>query len=124
MSTPPPDMSTLQGRDITLSKIRALKEDIVDIVLFLNLELSTAALAHVYLEKLILRNLVRKVSRKVTAAVCLLLALKFNEVPRSEIPPCFCCNVIDESGMRCNSRLFSSRRATLSLACRVRFADG
>ena len=33
-------------------------------------------------EKLILKNLVRKHSRKVTAAVCLLLAVKFNEVPK------------------------------------------
>jgi hypothetical protein len=39
-------------------------------------------MAHVYLEKLILKNLVRKHSRKVTAAVCLLLAVKFNEVPK------------------------------------------
>jgi hypothetical protein len=54
----------------------------IDIVTQLDLELSTAAIAHVYLEKLILNNLARKHSRKITAAVCLLLALKFNESPR------------------------------------------
>ncbi len=47
-----------------------------------DLELSTAAIAHVYLEKLILDNLARKESRKISAAVCLLLAIKFNESPR------------------------------------------
>jgi hypothetical protein len=47
-----------------------------------DLELSTAAVAHVYLEKLILDNLTRKDSRKISAAVCLLLAIKFNEAPR------------------------------------------
>eukprot|EP00960_Hanusia_phi_P069419 767087-Hanusia_phi.AAC.1 len=100
----------LEGREMTLSKIRALKADIVTVVKILDFELSTAAMAHVYLEKLILKNLVRKHrcypflsllipffrqstceailmvplsrSRKVTAAVCLLLAVKFNEVPR------------------------------------------
>ena len=65
---------------VTLSKLRSLKTQMVDIVRLLDLELSTAAIAHVYLEKLILLNLVRKHSRKVTAAVCLLLAVKFNEV--------------------------------------------
>ena len=67
---------------VTLSKLRSLKTQMVEIVRLLDLELSTAAIAHVYLEKLILLNLVRKHSRKVTAAVCLLLAVKFNEVPR------------------------------------------
>jgi len=52
---------------VTLSKVRALKTQMVEIVKTLDLDLSTAALAHVYLEKLILKNLVRKHSRKLTA---------------------------------------------------------
>ena len=75
----------LEDREVTLSKLRALKANIVEMVKMLDLDLSTAAMAHVYLEKLILKNLVRKSSRKVTAAVCLLLAVKFNEVPSSHM---------------------------------------
>jgi len=71
----------LEDREVTLSKVRALKTQMVEIVKMLDLDLSTAAMAHVYLEKLILKNLVRKHSRKVTAGVCLMLAVKFNEVP-------------------------------------------
>ncbi len=41
--TPPPDLQ------VTLSKVRALKTQIVDIVRMLDLDLSTAAMAHVYL---------------------------------------------------------------------------
>jgi len=52
---------------VTLSKVRALKTQMVEIVKTLDLDLSTAAMAHVYVEKLILKNLVRKHSRKVTA---------------------------------------------------------
>lgn len=72
----------LEGSDMTLSKIRSLKATIVEVVVAVDVELATAALAHVLLEKLILSNLVKKSTRKVTAAVCLLLAFKMNEVPR------------------------------------------
>ncbi len=53
----------LFGSEMTLSKIRALKANIVDVVIALDVELATAALAHVLLEKLILRNLVKKRSK-------------------------------------------------------------
>jgi hypothetical protein len=51
----------------------------LDWVSALNGELATAALAHVYLEKLVLRQVVHKPNRKLMAAVCLLLAAKWNE---------------------------------------------
>jgi len=76
----------LEDREVTLSKVRALKTQMVEIVKTLDLDLSTAAMAHVYVEKLILKNLVRKHSRKVTAGVCLMLAVKFNEVPDEALP--------------------------------------
>ena len=45
----------------------------------LELALSTIALGQIYMEKLVLCNVMRKKNRKLLAATCLLLALKFNE---------------------------------------------
>ena len=64
---------------MTLSKIRKCKQDVLDIVVSLDLELATASIAWIYFEKLVLRNRVDKASRKIMAAVCLLLAYKWSE---------------------------------------------
>jgi hypothetical protein len=80
---------------ISLSKIRALKKNMLRVcfppVPFVNalmfnsisqenifIECSTIALAVIYLEKLILKNVVTKQNRKLVAAACLFLAYKFN----------------------------------------------
>ncbi|KAF9177868.1 CDK5 and ABL1 enzyme substrate 1 [Haplosporangium sp. Z 767] len=83
---------------ITLSKIRRIKSDLLLISEELDLEISTAALAYAYFEKLILKGTwtgkegnslsaessspVTKENRKLMASVCLLLAYKVNEPKR------------------------------------------
>ncbi|EOD30820.1 hypothetical protein EMIHUDRAFT_365216, partial [Emiliania huxleyi CCMP1516] len=67
------------SRGLTLSKIRAAKASLLEWVLEANCEVSTAALAHVYFERLVLRRVVNKANRKLVAAVSLSLAAKWNE---------------------------------------------
>lgn len=84
---------------ITLSKIRKVKSDLLTISEELDLEISTAALAYAYFEKLVLKGAwkgkdsngastesspspVTKENRKLMACVCLLLAYKVNEPKR------------------------------------------
>ncbi|KAF9423622.1 CDK5 and ABL1 enzyme substrate 1 [Podila epigama] len=85
---------------ITLSKIRKVKTDILAICEELDLEISTAALAYAYFEKLVLKDCwggkdtssvhstesspspVTKENRKMMACACLLLAYKVNEPKR------------------------------------------
>ncbi|KAF9936487.1 CDK5 and ABL1 enzyme substrate 1 [Mortierella alpina] len=84
---------------ITLSKIRKIKTDLLTISEELDLEISTAALAYAYFEKLVLKGSwkgkdgssltnesgcspVTKENRKLIACVCLLLAYKVNEPKR------------------------------------------
>lgn len=66
-------------RGLTLSKIRAIKRELLSFAQEQDCELSTVALAHVYFEKLVLRNVVNKFNRKLMAAVSLVLAAKWNE---------------------------------------------
>eukprot|EP00908_Phaeocystis_cordata_P012977 Transcript_2402.p1 GENE.Transcript_2402~~Transcript_2402.p1 ORF type:complete len:525 (+),score=247.95 Transcript_2402:110-1684(+) len=67
------------SRSLTLSKIRAIKRELLSFAQEQDCELSTVALAHVYFEKLVLRNVVNKMNRKLMAAVSLVLAAKWNE---------------------------------------------
>ena len=64
---------------MSLSKIRSLKSNLLLIGQRLNLELSTIAITYIYIEKLILQNIMNKSNRKLLTAVCCVLALKYNE---------------------------------------------
>lgn len=63
---------------LTLSKIRAIKRDLLTFAQEVDCDLSTVAVAYVYFEKLVLRNVVNKPNRKLMAAVSLVLAAKWN----------------------------------------------
>ncbi|KAH9255423.1 hypothetical protein BASA81_006542 [Batrachochytrium salamandrivorans] len=65
--------------DLTLSKMRKLKRIMLQVALAADHELSSIALAYVYLEKLILKRVVHKANRKLVAFTCLVVAIKFNE---------------------------------------------
>eukprot|EP01036_Dinobryon_divergens_P025959 gene25959-34559_t len=64
---------------LTLSKIRNIKKQVIVLCQSAGIEASTAALAVISFERLCIKGLVTKVNRKLTMAVCLLLAYKFNE---------------------------------------------
>jgi len=68
--------------ELTLSKIRNLKRETLEHAKRLNLEFSTAALAIIYFEKLVLKGVVLKQNRKLAMSVCLVIAFKFNEPKR------------------------------------------
>jgi len=63
----------------SLSKLLKCKQLLLDLVVRLDLELATLAVAYIYLEKLVLLRQVHKGNRKLVAAVCLLLAFKWSE---------------------------------------------
>mmetsp|Transcript_6083 Transcript_6083/g.13615 ORF Transcript_6083/g.13615 Transcript_6083/m.13615 type:complete len:533 (+) Transcript_6083:548-2146(+) len=65
--------------DLTLSKIRNLKKEVLEHVRNVGLEMTTAALAIIYFEKLVFKGVVSKQNRKLVMSVCLVLAYKFNE---------------------------------------------
>lgn len=65
---------------LTLSKLRNLQRDLLMILdRFPPLDVSTVAMAWVYVERLVIRGLVQKSNRKLLAGVCLVLAYKFNQ---------------------------------------------
>jgi len=63
---------------LTLSKIRNLKKRMLDFMITEQYEISTVSIAYVLLEKLILLCLVDKGNRKLKAATCIYLAIKFH----------------------------------------------
>ena len=69
----------LQANNITLSKIRNLKKELLSHAKAAGLEMSTVALGYVYFEKLVTKGVVFKSNRKLIAVTCLVLATKFNE---------------------------------------------
>lgn len=64
---------------LTLSKIRNIKKSALLGCMELDMEISTVAFAVIYFERLCLKGLVTKFNRKLTMAVALLMAYKFNE---------------------------------------------
>ncbi|RYG63725.1 hypothetical protein EON64_15340, partial [archaeon] len=62
---------------LTLSKIRSLKRQIVNVGLQIGIELATLAVALISFERLCLKNIVSKSNRKLSMACCVLLAYKF-----------------------------------------------
>jgi hypothetical protein len=64
---------------LTLSKIRSLKKVALLGCDSLKMEITTAAYAIIYFERLCLKGFVTKFNRRLTMSVCLLLATKFNE---------------------------------------------
>ncbi len=72
---------------MSLSKLRKVKQILLNVGVGVNLELSTVALAYCYYDKLMFRNVVEKANRKLLAAVCLMLAFKYNEGSASLADP-------------------------------------
>jgi len=65
---------------LTLSKLRNLQKDLREITQTMHdLDVCSVALAWVYFEKLVLKDYVRKASRKLLAGACLVLAYKFHQ---------------------------------------------
>jgi len=69
----------LTAPKMSLSKAKKIKSLMLEIALWLDMELSTAGLAYSYFERLVLRNVVSKYNRKAAAGAALLLAFKYNE---------------------------------------------
>ena len=70
---------------MSLSKLRRCKALLLSCGLELDLELSTVALACVYVERLCWRNVLEKKNRKLASAVCLALAFKWNEAVQHNV---------------------------------------
>ena len=70
---------------MSLSKLRRCKALLLSIGVELDLELSTIALACVYLERLCWRNVLDKKNRRLASAACLILAFKWNEAVQHSV---------------------------------------
>ena len=64
---------------LTLSKIRNLKKETLLTCVSIGIEISTVAIAMINFERLCMKSLVTKYNRRLSMAVSLLLAVKFNE---------------------------------------------
>lgn len=64
---------------LTLSKIRNLKKETLLTCMSIGIEVSTVAIAMVSFERLCMKSLVTKYNRRLSMAVSLMLAVKFNE---------------------------------------------
>jgi len=64
---------------LTLSKIRAIKRQAMQMCLRCGIEIGTLALCFVYFERLCLDRMVSKANRRLCMAACYVLAFKFNE---------------------------------------------
>ncbi|KAJ3131664.1 hypothetical protein HK101_004689, partial [Irineochytrium annulatum] len=64
---------------LSLSQIRDLKTRMLEVGTEQDLEFSSIASAYVFLEKLIMKNAVTKLNRRLIASVCILLAAKVND---------------------------------------------
>jgi len=66
---------------LTLSKIRKVKDLLVEVASKpdIDLEASTVAISYVFFEKLVMNHFVTKANRKLVAAACLMLAAKTND---------------------------------------------
>ena len=73
------EMQIRMPPSLTLSKIRSLKHQALIAAVKAKLEIGTVALASVYFERLCLDCRVDKSNRRLTFAVCMLLAAKLNE---------------------------------------------
>ena len=73
------------AQGLSLTKLRGMKRRIMETVEQLDLDLSTAAIAFMYLENLIRRGAVTKHNRRAIAGVCLVLAAKINEPKEQEL---------------------------------------
>ena len=64
---------------LTLSKIRNIKKKSLLTCVHIGIEISTVSIAFIFFEQLVLKGLIAKENRKLSMAVCLVLAAKFNE---------------------------------------------
>jgi len=64
---------------VTLTRIRKLKRNLLTIAQEADVELTSLALSYVLLDKILLKNQATKENLKLCGAVCLFLAVKFND---------------------------------------------
>ncbi|KAL3315495.1 CDK5 and ABL1 enzyme substrate 1, partial [Cichlidogyrus casuarinus] len=75
--------------ELTLTKLRSLKRQLLDIVDKLNLDIWIYAHAAVLLEKLILKLYVNRSNRKSCTAACLLVSAKLNDIKGTDMNTLF-----------------------------------